>query len=157
MNNKVIEKVGYIEFDGKILDVYSSLNKPLFCIYDVATLIGINVSDLFKLYDLIEADELIELSPTSNISDQQTNMDFITETGLYNLLAQCYTDTARKWRRIITDELITLRKARNMDILQQFDMWNDMLDDLYIDEETGILMQSITIEGGDVTQVPYEG
>jgi hypothetical protein len=30
------------------------------------------------------------------------------------------------------------------------------LDDLYIDPETGILMQSVTVRGGDVEQIPYK-
>lgn len=42
------------------------------------------------------------------------------------------------------------------DIIQQFDEWNDALDDIYIDEETGIMMQSVTIVDGDVEQVPFE-
>ena len=30
------------------------------------------------------------------------------------------------------------------------------LDDLFYDEETGMLMQSVTVAGGDVDQVPFE-
>ena len=33
---------------------------------------------------------------------------------------------------------------------------NHILDTLYWDEETGKLMQSITVQGGDVDQVPFE-
>lgn len=32
-----------------------------------------------------------------------------------------------------------------------------MLDTIYYDEETGLLMQSITVQGGDVDQIPYDG
>ena len=32
-----------------------------------------------------------------------------------------------------------------------------ILDTLFYDEETGILMRSITVQGGDVDQVPFEG
>lgn len=31
-----------------------------------------------------------------------------------------------------------------------------ILDTLYFDEETGKLMQSVTVQGGDVEQVPFE-
>lgn len=145
MYSKVMEKVGCIEFDGKLLDVYSSLDEPLFCVYDIAHLIGVDSSTL------------LEKCENDEVANLLSNITLVNENGLYNLLAQSYTDTARKWRRIITNELINLRRARSMNILQQFDMWDDMLDDLYIDEETGILMQSVTVEGGDVMQVPYEG
>lgn len=30
------------------------------------------------------------------------------------------------------------------------------LDDLFYDEETGQLMQSVTVQGGDVEQIPFE-
>ena len=36
------------------------------------------------------------------------------------------------------------------------DRIDDILDTLYYDEETGILMQSVTVAGGDVDQVPFE-
>ena len=81
---------------------------------------------------------------------------FITENGLYNVLSQSRKPIARKWRRIIHDEIIRLRKSHNMDILMQFEKWDHELDTLYIDEETDILMQSVTVQGGDVEQVPYE-
>ena len=38
----------------------------------------------------------------------------------------------------------------------QFEEWDELLDTIYIDQETGILMQSVTVAGGDVEQVPYE-
>ena len=83
-------------------------------------------------------------------------MVFVTENGLYNIMSQSRMDTARKWRRIIHDELINLRRSRGKNVVEQFDDWDHELDTLYFDEETGILMQSVTVQGGDVEQVPYE-
>ena len=85
-----------------------------------------------------------------------TGCNLGSENGLYNILSQSRKPIARKWRRIIHNEIIRLRKANAMDILQQFDRWDDELDTLYVDPETGILMQSVTVQGGDVEQVPYE-
>ena len=31
------------------------------------------------------------------------------------------------------------------------------MDNMYFDDETGQLMQSVTVPGGDVIQIPYEG
>ena len=49
-----------------------------------------------------------------------------------------------------------MRRSRGLDIIAQFDEWDHVLDTLYFDEETGILMQSVTVQGGDVEQVIYE-
>ena len=31
-----------------------------------------------------------------------------------------------------------------------------ILDNLFYDEETGMLMESVTVQGGDVEQIPFE-
>jgi len=41
-------------------------------------------------------------------------------------------------------------------IAEQFEEWDHAMDNIYFDEETGQLMQSVTVHGGDVMQVPYE-
>lgn len=151
MNTNV---VGTISFDRKQLDVYSSLDEPIFRASDVADMIGYSDGNTWKMISMCEEDEKLNLPIV--VGGQRRNVSFITENGLYNVLSQSRKPIARKWRRIIHDELIQLRRSRNMDILQQFDEWDHELDTLYIDEETGILMQSVTIQGGDVIQVPYE-
>ena len=50
---------------------------------------------------------------------------------------------------LIFDDLVTY-------IVEQFEEWDHELDTIYFDEERGILMQSVTVAGGDVEQVPYE-
>lgn len=145
--NKVL---GQIKFDDKVMDVYSSLDKPLFKANDIAGLM--EYSAPYNMLNLCEEDEKVKLAM------EMGNYEwFITEMGLYNILAQSRKPIARKWRRIVHQQLIELRKERNFSILQQFDEWDHMLDDIYFDEETGIMMQSVTVAGGDVEQVPYEG
>ena len=39
----------------------------------------------------------------------------------------------------------------------QFDEWDHALDAIYYDEETGLIMESVTVQGGDVDQIPYTG
>lgn len=147
--------VGNIKFDNKTLDVYSSLDKPLFRATDIAEMIDYSTGNAWKMLEMCEPDEKLNLPIV--VSGQSRNVNFVTEHGLYNILYQSRKPIARKWRRIISDELIRLRKARNYDILQQFDEWDHALDDIYFDEETGIVMKSVTVPGGDVEQVPYEG
>ena len=146
--------VGEIKFDSRTLDVYSSVNEPIFRATDVAKMIEYSEGNTWKLLEMCEEDEKLILPLV--VAGQTRQVSFVTERGLYNILAQSRKPIARKWRRVVHDELIKLRKARGLDIMKQFDEWDHELDTLYFDEETGILMQSITVQGGDVEQVPYE-
>lgn len=150
----VKDVVGTINFDNRKLDVYSSLDEPIFKASDVANMIDYSEGNTWKMLEMCEADEKLNLPLV--VAGQKRVVSFITETGLYNVLSQSRKPIARKWRRVIHDELVNLRKARNFDILMQFDQWDHEIDSIYIDEETGILMQSITVQGGDVEQVPYK-
>lgn len=147
--------VGTISFDRKLLDVYLSLDNPIFKAKDIANMIDYSDGNTWKMLEMCEEDEKLNLPMV--VAGQRRTVSFITETGLYNVLAQSRKPIARKWRRIIHDELIRLRKSRNLNVVEQFDEWDDLLDTLYIDEETHVLMQSITVQGGDVEQIPYDG
>lgn len=151
----MIKVEGTLEFDGKKLDVYSDVNEPLFRASDIANMIGYSDGNTWKLLELCEHDEKLTLPLV--VAGQKRQVNFVTENGLYNILSQSRKPIARKWRRVIHDELIRVRKERGMDILAQFEEWDHELDTLYFDEETGILMQSVTVQGGDVEQVIYRG
>ena len=76
---------------------------------------------------------------------------------LSNNLTYCYAmEIARSWRRVVHDELINMRKEKGRNITEQFEEWDHAMDNIYFDEETGQLMQSVTVPGGDVIQIPYE-
>lgn len=154
MKGDIMNVVGTIKFDNRELNVYSSVNEPLFRASDIADMIGYSTGNTWKMLEMCEQDEKLNLPLV--VSGQRRNTSFVNENGLYNILSQSRKPIARKWRRVIHDEIIKLRKARGLDILQKFDEWDHMLDDLYFDEETGILMRSVTVQGGDVEQVPYE-
>ena len=149
-----LKTVGTIKFDNKLLDVYQSLDEPIFKASDVAKMIEYSEGNSWKMREMCEEDEMLKLPMV--VAGQRRSVIFITENGLYNVLSQSRKPIARKWRRIIHDEIIRMRKSHNRDILMQFEKWDHELDTLYIDEETGILMQSVTVQGGDVEQVPYE-
>lgn len=153
--NEIKRPVGTIKFDNYLLDVYESLDEPLFRAADVADMIGYSTTNIYKMTELCEADEKLLL--TMVIAGQRRNVIFVTERGLYDILEQSRKPIARKWRRVINNELIALRKARNLDILARFEEWDHELDNIYFDEETGIMMESVTVQGGDVEQVPYRG
>ena len=154
MKVKVDKIVGAISFDGKLLDVYSSLDEPVFRASDVANMIDYSEGNTWKMLEMCEADEKLNLPMV--VAGQTRTVSFVTETGLYNVLSQSRKPIARKWRRVIHNELIRLRKARNFNILEQFNEWDHEADTIYFDEATGKLMQSVTVAGGDVIQVPYD-
>lgn len=146
--------VGTIFFDDRQLNVYMSLDDPIFRAADIASMIDYSEGNAWKMLEMCESDEKLNLPIVA--AGQRRVTSFVTESGLYNILAQSRKPIARKWRRIVHDELIRLRKSRNLDIVEQFDEWDHELDTLYYDEETDILMRSVTVQGGDVIQVPYE-
>lgn len=153
--SEIVKVVGTIKLGGQELDVYSSLDEPVFKAADIATMLDYSAGNVWNLLGMCEEDEKLTL--TLIVSGQRRQVSFVTEHGLYNILEQSRKPLARKWRRVINNELIALRKARNMDILDRFEEWGHELDNIYFDEDTGMIMESITVAGGDVEQVPYRG
>lgn len=147
-----MEIVGTVKFMDHSLSVYSSLDEPLFKASDVAAAIDYSDGNAWKMLEMCEADEKLNLPLV--VAGQRRSVSFITETGLYNVLSQSRKPIARAWRRIIHEELIQLRKTRGMNVVQQFEDWDNKADSIYFDEETGMLMQSVTVPGGDVEQIP---
>lgn len=141
--------VGIIKFDNRNICVFEDVNDPLFKLPDVISMLKYS-GDVDALISLCETDEY----RTEQIDGEEVY--FINERGLYNVLSQLRDSTSRKWRRVIFNQLIELRKSRNMNVVEQFDEWNHALDNIYYDEATGMLMESVTVQGGDVVQVPYE-
>lgn len=145
--------VGAISFDGRQLDVYGSTDVPIFKTTDIANMIGYSEGNAWSLLELCENNEKLNL--TVLVSGQGRKTSFVTEMGLYNILSQSRMPLARKWRTIVHEEIISLRKSRGMSVTEQFDDWDRLSDTLYFDEETGQMMQSVTVAGGDVEQIPY--
>lgn len=146
--------VGQIRFDGFVLDVYSSLDAPYFLAVEVAKLIDYSSGRTKQMLGLLESDEYLTTSMYR--SGQKRTVYMVTELGLYNILSQSRKTIARKWRRIIHSNLIILRKQKNLTVDQQFEEWDIMADNLFIDPDTGILMEFRTIQGGDVEVVEYK-
>lgn len=147
-------KIDKIEFNRQSLDIYGSLANPYFLAVDVAEIFGYR-DRIDEMIKTLEVDEYRK-APIVCHGEYKSSMVVLTELGLYNILSQSQKITARLWRRIIHQKLIEDRRRQNLNIVDQFDEWDDLLDTLYIDEETGVLMQSVTVPGGDVEQMPYE-
>lgn len=89
----------------------------------------------------------------------------VNEIGIYEALFASRRLEARKFRRWSAEVMKKLRskvglagyevmKMTEPDTQDKID-W--ILDSLYYDEETGLVMQSVTVPGGDVDQIPFEG
>lgn len=148
---EVVKKVGSVVFGGISVRVYGDLDAPLFYLNDVANAFGYSKGNAWKIAELCEEDEKLLLPAV--VAGQRRKVIFVTEYGLYDILEQSRMPMARIWRRVINDQLIDMRHQKGYNIEQQFDEWDHAADDYYIDEETGKLMKSVTVEGGDVIQV----
>lgn len=148
-----MEIVGNIVFDNRILNVYRSLDEPLFRAVDIANMIDYSDGNSWKMLQMCEEDEKLNLPMV--VAGQVRQTAFVTETGLYNILAQSRKLIARKWRRVVHSELVRMRKEKEMTVVDQFNEWDDLLDTVFWDEEKGMLMMSVTVQGGDVDIVPF--
>ena len=88
----------------------------------------------------------------------------VNEVGIYEALFASRRLEARTFRRW---SATVLQKLRNQVGLEQYEVMrmtepeiqediDHILDTLFYDEETGKLMQSVTVAGGDVEQVVFE-
>lgn len=88
----------------------------------------------------------------------------VNEIGIYEALFASRKLEARKFRRWSASVMQKLRKSVGLagyevmrmtykDVQEDIDR---ILDTLFWDEETGRLMQSVTVQGGDVEQIPFE-
>lgn len=88
----------------------------------------------------------------------------INEIGIYEALYASRRLEARKFRRWSAEVMKKLRsnvglegyeimKMTEPDIQEKID---NILDTIFYDPDTGVLMQSVTTLGGDVDQIPFE-
>ena len=105
------------------------------------------------------------LTGVSSRARKTQDMLAVNEIGIYEALFASRRLEARKFRRWSAEVMKKLRskvglagyevmKMTEPDTQDKID-W--ILDSLYYDEETGLVMQSVTVPGGDVDQIPFEG
>lgn len=102
--------------------------------------------------------------PKKDVNSRGANhqwMIIINEGGIYQALFSSKKLEAQKFAMWTTDVLKKLRKHVGLEGYEVFRMTEPeiqedilwMLDSIYYDEETGKVMQSVTLPGGDVDQV----
>lgn len=127
----------------------------------------------FKVSQRLDPDMMIRVRvdvcdiPSKDIRSKARktqDMLAVNEIGIYETLFSSRKLEARQFRRWTAGVLKKLRKHIGLEGYEVMrmadqDVQDDIdhfLDDLFYDEETGQLMQSIVVAGGDVDQVPFE-
>ena len=112
----------------------------------------------------IEVSDVISNDLRSRGQNKTRQMIAVNEIGIYEALYASKKLEARKFRRWSAEVMKKLRKNAGLEGYQVMQMTNkevqdkidDILDTLFVDPNTGMLMQSITVQGGDVEQIPFE-
>lgn len=103
-------------------------------------------------------------------------MTLVNEMGIYQCISGSRKVEARKFNKWYPQMISKLRKGIGLEEYMAMEMMNEevqkhvdkqldkyipefepFLDNIFFDEETGMLMQSVTVAGGDVEVIPYEG
>lgn len=102
--------------------------------------------------------------PSKNVDSQTYWMLAVNEIGIYEALFASRRLEARKFRRWSATVLQKLRKGVGLNQYEVMrmtepeiqDKIDHFLDDIFYDEETDQIMISVTVQGGDVDQVPLD-
>lgn len=138
---------------------------------DICDALGLKVKDVSKRLDsdmMIRVAVDVSKNDTNDLRSRGENktrwMIAVNELGIYEALFSSRRLEAHKLRRWTATVLRKLRSHVGLEGYEVMRMTEQsvqddidhFLDTLFYDEETGQLMQSVTIAGGDVDQVPYE-
>lgn len=158
--------IRFVEIDGEwwaiLKDICDALNLRT---NDVAQ--RLDPVEMLQKVRVTEADPVLNgvtFSSRPNGVRKTHDMLAINEIGIYEALFASRRLEARKFRRWSATVMQKLRRnvgleqyeimrMTDQDIQDEID---DILDTLFYDEKTGKLMQSVTVQGGDVIQVPFE-
>ena len=136
---------------------------------DICDALGLKT---FKVSQRLSPDMLIRVRvdvcdiPSRDVTSRARktqDMLAVNEIGIYEALFASRKLEARKFRLW---SATVLQKLRSQIGLEQYEVMrmtepdiqdeiDHMLDNLFYDEESGTLMESVTVEGGDVIQVPF--
>lgn len=150
--------IRFIEQDGEwwaiLKDICDALKLRTWGVsnrLDPDMLIKVNVSDLSS-------------NEVTSRARKTQRMLAVNEVGIYEALFASKRLEARKFRRWSAEVMKKLRsnvglegyevmKMTEPDIQEKID---NILDTIFYDPDTGVLMQSVTTLGGDVDQIPFE-
>ena len=152
--------IRFVEINGEwwaiLKDICDALNLKTFKIAqrlnpDMLTRVTVEVSDIPSKYNRSRGDNITR------------SMLAVNELGIYEALFASRKLEACKFRMWAGTVMQKLRKNVGLEQYEVMHMTepeiqdeiDNILDTLFYDEETGKLMQSVTVQGGDVEQVPF--
>lgn len=142
---------------------------------DICDALNLRTNDVSQRLDPVEMLEKVRIEEADPVLNGVTfktrpngvrkthDMLIVNEVGIYEALFASRRLEARKFRRWSANVMKKLRssvgleqyevmKMTDPDIQEQIDWF---LDSLYWDEEKQMVMQSVTVQGGDVDQIPF--
>lgn len=138
---------------------------------DICDALGLRVKDVSQILNPEMMIRVKVETSEDGLNDLRTKgenktrwMLAVNEIGIYEALFASRRLEARKLRRWTATVLQKLRHHVGLEGYEVMRMTEQnvqddidhFLDTLFYDEETGRLMQSVTVAGGDVDQVPFE-
>ena len=138
---------------------------------DICDALGLRTAKVSERLDpsmlervMIEVSDVPSRDLRSSGDNKTRWMLAVNEIGIYEALFASRRLEARKFRMWAATVLQKLRvrvglegyevmKMTDPEIQEDID---HILDNLFYDEETGMLMESVTVQGGDVEQIPFE-
>ena len=154
-------EIRFIEKDGEwwaiLKDICSALNLRS---NKVSERLDPDMLDSVK----IDVSELDSKDIRSRGENKTRWMLVVNEAGIYETIFASRKLEARKFRRWSSTVLRRLRQEVGLQGYEVMKMMNkevqedidNILDTLFYNEETGQLMRSVTVQGGDVEQIPVE-
>lgn len=131
---------------------------------------------LKRVIPTYEKDKVVSNNLMSKPYHNTHQMLLVNEMGIYQCIAGSRSTEAKKFNKWYPQIISKLRKGIGLEGFMAMEMMNEevqkhvdkqldkyipefdpFLDNIYYDESTGKLMQSITVPGGDVEQVEYTG
>ena len=133
---------------------------------DICDALGLKTAKVAQRLDpsMLERVAMKVEVPSKHVDSQIFHMLAVNEIGIYEALFASRRLEARKFRRWSASVMQKLRRNVGLeqyevmrmtepDVQEQID-W--ILDSLYWDEDKKCVMQSVTVAGGDVEQIPFE-
>lgn len=109
MNEKILTVIQETEILGKKIQMYNSIEYPLFLAKDVAEWIDYSISNVSKMLKSVDEDEKTTRKFCTSGSNYQTEAWFLTEDGLYECCMQSKKPIAKQMKREIKQYLKSIR------------------------------------------------
>ena len=133
---------------------------------DICDALGLRTAKVSERLDpsMLERVPIEVEVPSKDVDSQIFWMLAVNEIGIYEALFASRRLEARKFRMWAATVLQKLRMRVGLEGYEVMKMTDPeiqedidhILDNLFYDEETEMLMESVTVQGGDVEQIPFE-